>query len=340
VLPLVDSQKSATLESVAIVAATAHFHFAVSGLLVDVGLLGTSFTQQSDGYSVTLTFPRSEDSFGRNLQAQGLYTLGGGMQDAETGEWTKRSVGVVRVSVDCDLPMSSDDFDPTHRALETAANAARMALGRYLELARTDFGQHQLGLSAGQPKIIWITEVVDRCTGQALHVGYADPLRSVGVRDALSVQDDAAIRDRLDRGVGSSLPRTLLADAKYLAWITSPSQRREALLLAAIACEVAIKMALRRECFQESRALLDYALDNPRDVTQQAAGLFNNAAKAITGRSLKDEDNECWKGLVKLFQDRNNVAHRGEDVDPEALRNALLIATKSVNWAETLQHAS
>jgi hypothetical protein len=88
----------------------------------------------------------------------------------------------------------------------------------------------------------------------------------------------------------------LIADAKYLASLSDPPQLREAVLLAAIACEVTIKQTLRAACSNAARPVLDWALDNPRDVSEQAAGLFDKTAKAVTGRSLREENKAVHKG--------------------------------------------
>ena len=46
--------------------------------------------------------------------------------------------------------------------------------------------------------------------------------------------------------------------------------------MAAIACEVKVKMTLRERADPAQRPLLDFALDNPREVTVTAAyGLFD-----------------------------------------------------------------
>jgi hypothetical protein len=152
----------------------------------------------------------------------------------------------------------------------------------------------------------------------------------------LDPRDQNEIKARLELEDGPSLPATLLADAKHLAWIVMPPQRRESLLLAAIACEVAIKTALREACPEPAKALLAYALDNPADVRQQAAGLFHVAARAITGRSYRDEDNEGWQAVRKLFEKRNRVAHYGEDISGEDLGVALNAASTAITWTRSL----
>jgi hypothetical protein len=48
------------------------------------------------------------------------------------------------------------------------------------------------------------------------------------------------------------------------------------------------------------------------DVSVQAAALYDKAAEAITGRSLRKEDRQLYKNLEGLFRHRNAVAHYAE----------------------------
>jgi hypothetical protein len=318
------------------VEATAYFHFEVAGLMVDVELLGQSLTVRRDEYEVLITLPASETDFGvRPPFSDRTRVLGGGTQDPKTGQWLKRSVGLVRARVDLDLPLTKDDFSPTHEGLRKAASAARRAVGDYLEIVRADYGQYWLDTCT--PRVTWITSVVDRHTGEDLRVSYGDPLGPVVLTvQALSPGEQGDIRARLERGLGPDLPKTLLANAMHMGCILKPPQRREAVLLAAIACEVAIKTAIRQACPEPSKALLEYALDNPREVTQQAAGLFHVAARAVTGKSLREKDPQAWKAVGTLFEKRNRVAHYGDDVSAEDLNKALQAASTAVAWARTL----
>jgi hypothetical protein len=48
------------------------------------------------------------------------------------------------------------------------------------------------------------------------------------------------------------------------------------------------------------------------DVSVQAAALYDKAAEAVTGRSLRKEDRQPYKNLEGLFRHRNAVAHYAE----------------------------
>jgi hypothetical protein len=107
-------------------------------------------------------------------------------------------------------------------------------------------------------------------------------------------------------------------------------------LLVAVACEVTIKQRLRAVCTRDARPVLDWALDNPRDVSQQAAGLFDKTAKAVTGRSLREENKPAYKGLEALFKDRSDVAHRGARIHEDVVRAHLANADVALEWTAGL----
>jgi hypothetical protein len=82
--------------------------------------------------------------------------------------------------------------------------------------------------------------------------------------------------------------------------------------------------------------VLDWALDNPRDVFEQAAGLFDKTAKAVTGRSLREENGAIYKGVVALFEDRNRVAHRGKEIEVGVAQTHLKNAEAALDWTAGL----
>ena len=97
---------------------------------------------------------------------------------------------------------------------------------------------------------------------------------------------------------------------------------RRAVLIAAIACEVKVKEVLRQAASEDQRSLLDFALDNPREVTVTAAdGLFDKLMLATAGRSLRQDDRQLFRHIQELYTVRNRVAHSGRLPDkPEAGR--------------------
>jgi hypothetical protein len=322
---------------------SADFHFGVRGLWVQAELLGTSATIIRDGYTVVLRIPSSDDDFSYGA-ANPPRVLAGGAQDPE-GHWLRCSVVLLRATLQLDIPMATGPADDVPREaidasrieLGRAADTARRVVGDYVELVRTRHDQYWLGQSGDRPRVTWITELRDVATGERVPTGYQDPLGSVIVlADGIGRTEHDAVVRALKEQVSPRLPESLLADAKYLGWTAEPGQPREALVLAAIASEVGIRDALRAVCPPEASPLLEFALANPRDVSVQAASLFDKAALAAAGRSLRKEDRKLYKALVKLFEDRNGAVHRGATPSSDIVRADLLAADGALRWAASL----
>jgi len=218
-----------------------------------------------------------------------------------------------------------------------AADAARLVVREYIEHVRVRFGQYWLGRSGHQPRLTWRTELRDVVTGERVRTTYRDPLIAFPIIEVgMGRAEHGQVVEAIASQASPALHESLFADAKYLAWAASPAQPREAVLLAAIACEVAIRESLRNICPPVARSILEFALANPRDVSVQAASLYDKAAHAVAGVSLRKEDPATYKELEKLFADRNRVAHKGETPSSEEVAADLRGAERALRWASNL----
>lgn len=150
------------------------------------------------------------------------------------------------------------------------------------------------------------------------------------------VRTHAAAVASLGRPSELPLGRTLLAEAGHLASYTMIPHASRALLMAAVACEVHVKAALRTAAAAEQAPLVDLLLENPRDWTLAAAGMFDKLADATAGRSLRKEAPETYKAVVALFEARNRLAHRGEIPTRAEARAHVAAAEAAFQWLDTL----
>jgi hypothetical protein len=222
---------------------------------------------------------------------------------------------------------------------DEALALAERVLSDVLGIVRAERGQSWLGLSSEPIPREGIASIVDCNTGARLPVG--PTLRGPGARlmdveSALRPDDISAIVSRVADGSQAQVADTLLADAQYLAWgdLRAPDSLR-AVLMAAIACEVKVKVYLRDKTDPANLPLLDFILENPREVTVTAAdGLFNKLMRTAQGRSLRDADKELFKSVVRLFEVRNAVAHRGEWPDVEEAKDLVRAAVRAFRWLD------
>ena len=291
-----------------------------------------------DGYQILFTIPSSEHDFGLSGE-HGILALGGGTQ--REGAWVCRELNLVRLSVELELPdavlredMDRATADEALRLLAAAGEAARRYLREYVDLIRTRHGQFWLAHSAQNPRLAWPTKVVSRATGERIRLGYGDPLKGVwhDSDEALSVDAHAEALREAELDELATVPELLLADAMYLAWTSDAPQYREAVLLAAVAAEVKIKETLDRVCAEAARPVLAFALSSHRG----APALYDKAAEAVTGRSYRKENPGLYQSLVRLFKDRNEVAHRANMVEPRQAKADLVAARDAIRWADGL----
>jgi hypothetical protein len=124
----------------------------------------------------------------------------------------------------------------------TLAEVARRFMGSYLNLVRSEENQYWLGPSAKEPVVTWRSQLYEN--GKPIPVGYVDPFhvafqlaesRLTGVRHS-------ELLEQVTAGAVPGLPESLLNDARFAAF-QPRTDFRQAVLSAAIACEVKVKQA-------------------------------------------------------------------------------------------------
>jgi hypothetical protein len=313
------------------------------GLWVAAATLGSRFEGEFRGCEVGLVVPSRADDFGLDRSDQSAF---GTQSVFHENELEAQEVTIVRVTVARAARFGSGDFagggGPQRDALDLATELERTArdfLTAVIQQVRTQLGQHWLGTSSEMPERTWLSDLVDLETGDRLPFGPGVVLRAIGreiehgvTPDGLSLQVERACR-----GNETPLPEELLNDAKYLAWIRDPPDLRLAVLLGAIACEAKIKQLLPSVASADATELLEMVLNNPRDVTIAVVTHLDKTSKAVAGRSLREEDADLYKAVVRLFETRNKIAH-GKGVQPgeEEMRAGIRAAAQAFGWIDGL----
>jgi hypothetical protein len=156
----------------------------------------------------------------------------------------------------------------------------------------------------------------------------------------VTAQDLAEI-DRLCVDEGQpSLAELLLAEGNHYLWRPERLAPDRAVLMAAMACEIRIKTALRELSDPSAHAWVELVLDNPAEVSVSASNLWHKAMKAATGRSLSDEDKALFKLVERLITKRNHIVHRGLHVEPTEARDLVNAAGAAFDWLRTVNHGS
>jgi hypothetical protein len=224
--------------------------------------------------------------------------------------------------------------------LDRAFSDAHAVTSELLGWVRTLNRQWWLGLSS-EPLLLLEggTRLVIRGSKQRLYASLSRPkpphLEPYPEGNVVGVTAIQNIMARMQEGSDQPPPDILLADALVLVERRRRGEQanlQQAVLLAAIACEVKVKQSLERKTPRDRRPLLSGVLESTRGTPQ----LFGRIAKAAVGRSLVDEDSRLYDRINALFLLRNRIAHRAS-VPPDAeAYDAIDAAHLVFQWLEGL----
>lgn len=318
-----------------------HFELPGLGLWVANDALGSSVSTTSGKYRIRLEFPARHDDFGLDQLHGGAFAGHG----AGTGSEGATGVRVVRVRVETDASFgfaeyqaAGGGYEPAHQLAETLFNVGRDFTTAFVQRAR-GLGHHWMGTSADRAERTWVADLFDVDVGKRIPVGPGIRFESqlLGLGERVTTDVAQALAEEASKGTVPPLAVGLLADAKYLSWIRRPRDLRLGVLLAAIACEAKIKETLTRLADAARTPLLDLVLDNPRDVTVATVVHLDKTARAVSGRSLREENGELWKAANKLFATRNRIAHgKAQQPTNEDMTSAVHAAVDIFDWIDSL----
>jgi hypothetical protein len=223
--------------------------------------------------------------------------------------------------------------------LEEAESIATPFVTAYLDRLRALYGYTSEGLVGYSPPFVG-PMVLQPSHGDEYRLGGGFHWRGGAshydtVLDALN---QPALIKELALDTPIPLGRALMADAQYFAYSDGEASPhlRQAVLIAAVACEVGVKQMLTSYASPDQGPLLSLLLNSPRDYSMAAVTLFHTASRAITGRSLSEENAQLYRRLERAFTIRNRIAHRGgEGVHQEDLVRAFVAAKASFEWLNT-----
>jgi hypothetical protein len=233
-----------------------------------------------------------------------------------------------------------DALDCAVEAIDGARDVASRVVTDFVAWVRATTRMTDLTLSNEVPPLAGPVRMFEADTGIQFRVGPS--VRSVAVgRDpagkySLMAADLEEIIGRVNRGDEAPVAETLLADAEHYARHSVRDLRR-AILMAAIACEVKVKAILRSRATEAQRSLVDFALNNPHEVTVTAAdGLFDKLMLAMLGRSLRQEDRQLFLDIKSLYAARNRIAHGGSMPDEAEAGRVVRAARRCFVWLDSL----
>jgi hypothetical protein len=304
--------------------------------------LGRSFTLSRDGMPVQITLPQQPNDF----LFWRPFVPGEYRALIDWGDEGKVSLHVIRVSVNTDgefsaaMPLEGQTMARAVEMIDRAHEVASRVVAAFVAWVRATTRMTGLSLSSEVPSLAGPVRTIEVGTGLPIRTGPS--IRSVSVgRDAagkyhLDLSDVERFIEQVNRGDEPPVAETLLADAEYYAR-HAISDFRRAVLMAAIACEVKVKSVLRSRATDAQRSLVDFALDNPREITITAAGgLFDKLMLATLGRSLRQDDRQLFRDVEALYTVRNRIAHSGLMPDEAEAGRVVRAARRCFTWLDSL----
>lgn len=314
------------LESMSV---TCRFYLPCAGMHVAPEVLGQRIELELGGYECAVQFPENDEDFGCDPEI-GEFAFGANKKKDGLLAW--QAIHMIRIDVtmpqsslrQSDLPFGRPHRDEHARQakamLKEGEEICRTLGAALFAWARADQGQHWIPPDEDGPHIMRSGQLFDESGKQLATVWGGTSRRIILYRgeNCVGLDDLSDFAHRIEER--PKVADLLFADAWHYGIGSRSRNPKMAILLSAMACELQVKETLRNVVSANQTELLNIILDNPREVTQAPTSLFDGTLKAVTGRSLREDDHDLWKRLCLLFQRRNHIAHQS------VLKNQILAA--------------
>jgi hypothetical protein len=327
------------------------FYFETEGIAADRSIAGESVTTNIEGVDIRIDFPDGPDAFSFPYATSAALPSGPGLTEQternqhrppaalEDSGGSLITIRVLRIVTNADAPNSlraarsssaaMEEFEEVRARMRRVAQIAFRRLEEWLRIDKQQVWKPPPALEANQ---IGSDEILDLDRNESMGVMTftSGQIRVIPQGSDLSSDDLGRFTEHLIEE--PPLWARVLADAQYYTWTNEWAAPERAILLAALACELAAKEVLREMAEGSTRALLELLLEHPRDWSMAALALFGEPMKLIVGQSLREDNRALWNRLDTLFQQRNRVAHRGVRLDIREAQDLTTVAVEATEW--------
>ena len=332
----------------------AEFYFYVYGLEAAPSAFGEHGPVQMDGRDVTLDIPKWRDDYWHpdpNFAIRSAWSRKKGGE----GPTTMAEVIHVRVAVDLhsdwlvsEIEWSDDGsrarYDEVSRELGEARASALTFLSRFLEWVSVDCRQSQHATAARVAP-----GIPERGRGEVRLYDRNGDMSEIGIHmepsddspwptgELLTRESAERILDKVREGERPGTVEQLLADAEFHAFHARDRHQGVALVLAAAACETAVKSTLPALASPNQAALVDLWLSRKVPVPN----IFDVGLNAVVKKSFKKHDATQFEGIQLLFAHRNEFAHgSGRKFTDDEIRRDLTAARDALDYLDALKAGS
>jgi hypothetical protein len=308
---------------------TAVLHYDVGELNVRRDLLATGLQATHEGVKVEVRFPSASGAFENQPVALPRAVTGSHGTAGDVGQVAH--VRVLQVRVELNRELGDEGSGNAELVLiRDAEPVGNWAVRKLLDWARTYDRQPWLAPPHVRPALCGPAVLMN----DAGEVSNPYPVRGgVLVLQTPEESPDGDLRNALTAKPPPE-PESLLAEAQWAVWPTNDPDTKRAVLLAAIALEVKTPESLLASADGLSRALLRKLYERFDETPMSVTFQLTDLAEVILGASLKTEDGRLAKGVRKLYDLRNGIAHRGLTPSVNEARAGVSAAERAFAWLD------
>ena len=298
-------------------------YYELEGLRVEADALGsTVIAFNNDGVVVRVVLPETPDRF-TIPTFRGKLTLSN--HDPDPRDEKASHAALLRAGDQYEVRIVlavANTYADTFQVPDGLLEATRTAVTDFTEWVWVRKGQVWNAPSGEYPRQISPPRFfnLDDSTGGVLVNANPISIRVVGSSTAVTDQDLIEIGQLCVDEERPSLAELLLAEGNHYLWRPERLAPDRAVLMAAMACELAIKTTLREVTGRNANR------------TVSAINLWDQALKEATGHSLSDGDNAVFQRLGRLISRRNRIVHQGYNIQLAEAKDLVSAAVEAFAW--------
>ena len=293
--------------------------------------MGQSVTVKRDVYSFVISIPEAEDEYKyskitvppRDDDRDPPPSSVSFVQSPSDSFITLRIIKILlnfKADISVATYVEGRDEPTLQMVFMTMWEHANSVAREFMDFVRIDSNQYWIEPNGRLPRVLNIVELIDATDEPPWKLGFAIGLASGSFRaiDGTEIMDQPkldAIGQAMQDGRGLHAGELLVNEARYIFDSEQVTAPERSTLVGAMGVEVFTKYVLRTIASPAQLPLVELLLENPRDWSMAAHGLFLKGLEQIAQRDLGQSHKDMSKRVAKLFEARNRVVHRGEAVD-------------------------
>lgn len=299
-------------------------------LWIDPAIAGTWFPVADDS-AVAIRFPPAEGD--TDLDVRDAYPSLH-MEDGRTVAF-----GAALLEVRVDVPASISQWEKASN-VRIAVGQARRAVAGFLAWCKVR--QPWIGPYDTVPEPLPDVLIAEKEIGEAYTEAIGRRRERLSGAEVRRMDEPPLlprdVAEFIRRGTSGDLPdpaSAFLADSHFAAFCIRPRDLKRAVLLAAFACEIRIREALREHVAPDRIEQFEEWFPAQGQPRKRVSNWTGPVAKTLVSRSLEEEDGDLYKRVRRIALIRNELAHEGKSPELEDVLESVRAARRLFEWIDT-----